>query len=676
MPGGKDPETRVQELRQLLDFHNYRYYVRDEPAISDHEYDELLRELQELEEKYPDLASADSPTRRVGAPPAAEFAPVTHPLPLLSLANARDMGEIRDFNRRVSARAGRDRLDYVVELKLDGVAVALYYREGSLVQGATRGDGFQGEDVTANLRTIPSIPLRLQVSRPPEFLQVRGEVYMPRPAFAELNRVRQEQGEPVFANPRNAAAGSLRQLDSRITASRSLDLAAYGGAVIPGPGFSAQEEVLQFLQEAGFRVSPDYRLCRGIEEVIKVLETWNPERRQELPFDIDGLVIKVNELDLQEQLGATARSPRWAVAYKFTAAEAVTRIRDIAVRVGRTGVLTPTALLDPVNLAGSTVSRAVLHNQDFLEEKDIRLGDHVLIHKAGDVIPEVISVLPQHRTGREQPFRLPPDCPSCGSRVVRPPGEAHHRCLNVACPARLRESLLHFASRDAMDIDGLGPALVDQLLARGLVQNPADLYQLSLQDIRDLERMAEKSAQNLLQALDSSRERPWDRVLFALGIRFVGSGVARELARHFSSIDDLMEASSEELQALPGIGPRVAGSVVEFFSEPRNRQVVDELRRAGVNLGAREEAHASESAPLEGKTFVLTGTLSSMSRSQAQERLENLGARVSSSVSARTTCLVAGADPGRKLARARELGVAVLDEEEFRSLLRQHQAEA
>ncbi len=673
MAAGGDPEARAQELRRILECHNYRYYVRDDPVISDGEYDDLLRELQELEESYPELQSADSPTLRVGAPPAAEFPPVTHPLPLLSLANARDTGEIRDFHRRVSALAGRDELHYVVELKLDGVAVALYYRQGVLVQGATRGDGSQGEDVTANLRTIPSIPLRLRVDRPPEFLQVRGEVYLPRNALAQLNRVREEQGESPFANPRNAAAGSLRQLDSRITASRSLDLAAHGGAVIPGPGFATQEEVLQFLQEAGFKVSPDYRLGRGIEEVVQVLETWTPERRRELPFDIDGLVIKVNETALQEHMGATARSPRWAVAYKFTAAEAVTRIRDIVVRVGRTGVLTPTAWLDPVNLAGSTVSRAVLHNQDFLEEKDVRLGDYVRIHKAGDVIPEVIRVLPQYRTGQEKPFRLPEDCPSCGSRVVRPEGEAHHRCLNMACPARLRESLLHFASRDAMDIDGLGPALVDQLLERGMVKNPADLYRLTAEEIQKLDRIAEKSARNLLQALAASRQRPWDRVLLALGIRYVGSGVARELARHFSGIDELMEASVEKLQALPGIGPRVARSVTEFLAEPRNGQVVQALRQAGVNLGIRDEVSIHEPPPLAGETFVLTGTLSSMSRSQAQERLEELGARVSSSVSARTRYLVAGADPGQKLVRARELGVTVLEEEEFRKLLQQYQ---
>ena len=663
-----DPRQRIEELRRIIEHHNYRYYVLDAPEISDAEYDALLRELERLEEAHPELITPDSPTQRVGGEPLAAFATVEHPLPLLSLANAFTEEELLHFDRRVRELAGEERVEYVLELKIDGLAVALTYEEGTFVRGATRGDGYRGEDITANLKTIRSLPLRLQ-GEYPDLLEVRGEVFMPIEAYRRLNAAREERGEEPFANPRNAAAGSVRQLDPRIAASRSLDIFVYGIGISRGREFHTHGEVLAFLREAGFKVNSHYVLCQDIEEVLAVVRQWDPQRRRELPYEIDGLVVKVNSLALQERLGTTAKSPRWAIAYKFPAEQAVTTVEDIIVSVGRTGVLTPTAVLEPVRLAGTTVARAALHNLDYIREKDIRLGDRVLVQKAGDIIPEVVAVLPEARTGQEQEFQMPERCPACGAEVVRLPGEAAHRCTGMACPAQLQEGLLHFASRDAMAIDGLGPALIKQLVERGLVKSPADLYRLTREDLVGLERMGEKSAANLLAAIEASKERPWDRLLFGLGIRFVGSRVAQILAGHFPNLRALMASGEEELTAIPEIGPKVAASIRRFFAEPQNQGVVDALEAAGVNIGGKEKKEEGGSKPLAGKAFVLTGTLTRFTRSEAKELLEGLGAQVRGSVSAKTDYVVVGANPGSKLAKARELGIPLLTEEEFERLL-------
>jgi len=670
-----DPRQRVEELRRIIEYHNYRYYVLDKPEISDAEYDALMRELERLEEAHPELVTPDSPTQRVGGEPLEAFATVEHPIPLLSLANAFTEEELFHFDRRVRELTGEAKVEYVLELKIDGLAVALTYEGGIFVRGATRGDGYRGEDITANLKTIRSLPLRLQGEYPP-LLEVRGEVFMPVAAYRRLNAEREARGEEPFANPRNAAAGSVRQLDPRIAASRSLDIFVYGIGIARGREFHTHSEVLAFLQEAGFKVNGHYVLCQGIEEVLAAVRRWDPQRRRDLPYEIDGLVIKVNSLALQERLGATAKSPRWAIAYKFPAEQAVTTVKDIIVSVGRTGVLTPTAVLEPVRLAGTTVGRAALHNLDYIREKDIRLGDRVVVQKAGDIIPEVVAVLPEARTGEEKEFQMPERCPACGAEVVRLPGEAAHRCTGLACPAQLQEGLLHFASRDAMAIDGLGPALIRQLVERGLVKNPADLYRLTREDLVGLERMGEKSAANLLAAIEASKKRPWDRLLFGLGIRYVGSRMAQLLAGHYPSLRALMAAGEEELTAIPEIGPKVAASIVRFFAEPQNQAVIAALEKAGVNTGGKGEEREAGPKPLAGKAFVLTGTLARFTRSEAKELLESLGAQVRGSVSAKTDYVVVGANPGSKLTRARELGIPVLTEEEFEKLLAQWQSPA
>ena len=670
-----DPRQRVEELRRIIEYHNYRYYVLDKPEISDAEYDALMRELERLEEAHPELVTPDSPTQRVGGEPLEAFATVEHPIPLLSLANAFTEEELFHFDRRVRELTGEAKVEYVLELKIDGLAVALTYEGGIFVRGATRGDGYRGEDITANLKTIRSLPLRLQGEYPP-LLEVRGEVFMPVAAYRRLNAEREARGEEPFANPRNAAAGSVRQLDPRIAASRSLDIFVYGIGIARGREFHTHSEVLAFLQEAGFKVNGHYVLCQGIEEVLAAVRRWDPQRRRDLPYEIDGLVIKVNSLALQERLGATAKSPRWAIAYKFPAEQAVTTVKDIIVSVGRTGVLTPTAVLEPVRLAGTTVGRAALHNLDYIREKDIRLGDRVVVQKAGDIIPEVVAVLLEARTGEEKEFQMPERCPACGAEVVRLPGEAAHRCTGLACPAQLQEGLLHFASRDAMAIDGLGPALIRQLVERGLVKTPADLYRLTREDLVGLERMGEKSAANLLAAIEASKKRPWDRLLFGLGIRYVGSRMAQLLAGHYPSLRALMGAGEEELTAIPEIGPKVAASIVRFFAEPQNQAVIAALEKAGVNTGGKGEEREAGPKPLAGKAFVLTGTLARFTRSEAKELLESLGAQVRGSVSAKTDYVVVGANPGSKLTRARELGIPVLTEEEFEKLLAQWQSPA
>lgn len=652
---------RIEELRSQLHYHNYRYYVLDDPVITDQEYDALMRELIALEEKYPELITPDSPTQRVGHAPLEQFAAVRHAQPMLSLANAFDEEELAAFVQRVYRQAGKE-VEFVCELKIDGLAVSLDYENGVFVRGATRGDGFEGEDITANLRTVRSIPLRLTR---PVTVNVRGEVYMPRQDFQRLNEERAAAGESLFANPRNAAAGSVRQLDPNITAGRRLDIFLYSLTMADGP--ATHFEAVQLLKELGFRTNPHIKLCRSLAEIEEYVAYWTA-RRGDLPYDIDGIVVKVNDLALQAQLGATARSPRWAVAYKFPAEQVVTKVLAIEVQVGRTGILTPLAHLQPVQVAGSTVSRATLHNADIVAQRDIRIGDYVVIQKAGDVIPEIVRSLPERRTGEEIPFTMPDECPACGSKVVRLPGEAATRCVNKACPAQQLERLIHFASRGAMDIEGLGPAIIEQLLQAGLIKGPADLYRLRKEDLVNLERFGEKSAQNLIDAIAASKHRPLSRLIFALGIRLVGQEVARELADHFPSIHALAQASEEELMAIPAIGEKIARSVVDFFSDPENQRLIAELEEVGVSLA--EAPVEPRADALAGLTFVVTGKLERFSRAEIEEYLRSLGASVTSSVSSRTDYLIAGERAGSKLDRARELGVAVLSETELVDFLR------
>lgn len=666
--------ARIEELRRQLEYHNWRYYVLDDPVITDGEYDRMLRELQSLEAAHPEYYAADSPTQRVGGAVRSDFGTVLHRVPLFSLANAFSADELLDFDRRVRELTGLGEVEYVVELKIDGLAVSLTYEEGRFTQGATRGDGVTGEDITGNLRTVRSLPLRLRQEKQtaPTLLEVRGEVFMPKEAFVELNGRREEAGEPVFANPRNAAAGSLRQLDTKVTASRALDIFVYGIGAAGGAAISTHWEWLLALKGWGFKVNPHIKLVRGITPAVEYCLAWQ-EERQELPYPIDGLVIKVNDLKLQRGLGSTAKSPRWAVAYKFPAEQAETTLGEIVVTVGRTGVLTPTALFDPpVQLAGTVVSRAVLHNEDIIRARDIRIGDVVRVEKAGDIIPEVVGSVPERRTGQEQLFVMPTSCPACGAEVVKLPGEVAWRCPNVSCPARLRESLLHFGSRGAMDIDGLGPAIIDQLLENGLVRNVADLYDLSESDLIQLPRMGTKSAANLIAAIAKSKNRSLDRVLFALGIRYVGATAAKTLAEHFDDMWALLAAKREELLTVAGIGDKVATSIQDFFREERNLSTVKRLAEAGVNM-ARVRPRAAASGNLSGKTFVLTGTLGSLNRSQAQTAIEERGGKVTGSVSRQTDFVVVGENPGSKLERAQALGINLLTEEEFLQLLAEQQ---
>ena len=662
-PDLEQARERIENLRREIEHHNHQYYVLDDPVIDDARFDRLMRQLEKLEKEYPELVTPYSPTRRVGGRPREGFSTVRHLAPMQSLANAFDEGELRDFDRRVRGALPEEEVEYVVELKFDGLAVSLYYEEGILVRGATRGDGEVGEEITENLRAVKSVPLRLL--KPAPALEVRGEVFMPKESFASLNEVNEEAGDKVFANPRNAAAGSLRQLDPKVTASRNLDLYVYGAGYSGGTVPGTHAALLEMLMELGFKVNRHRRLIKDLDELIAYCQDWQ-SKRYDLPYAVDGLVIKVNSLSQQERLGSTAKSPRWAIAYKFPPEQAVSHVRGIYVRVGRTGALTPTAELDPVRLAGSTVSRATLHNEDFIREKDIRVGDAVLVQKAGDVIPEVVAVLPEKRTGAELEWSMPSVCPACGSPVAREEGEAAVRCLSLSCPARLLEGLIHFASRGAMDIAGLGPAVLGQLAGAGLVQNPADLYHLRCEDLVPLERLGPKSAQNLLAAIEQSRRNPLPRLIFALGIRHVGARAARVLAQHFGSLDRLMAASEEELVAIPEIGPKIAGSITAFFAGEQNRSVIEKLVAAGVHTEARMERGTG--GPLSGKVFVLTGTMAGYTREEAKTLVENLGGRVASSVSKNTDYVVAGESPGSKYEKAVALGVTVLNEEEFREL--------
>ncbi len=661
----QDVKQRIEELRRLIEHHNYRYYVLDEPEISDAEYDRLMRELVRLEEENPQYASPDSPTQRVGGKRLEAFAPVVHSLPMLSLDNALIEAEMAEFDARTRKALGVEIVQYVCEPKLDGLAVELVYENGRLATASTRGDGTVGEDVTPNIRTIRSVPLVLRTDRPPQRLEVRGEVILSIEAFSKLNREREEKGEPTFANPRNAAAGSLRQLDPKVTAERPLDIFCYGVGQMVGITIESQWELLQRLRELGLKVNPLVRRCRGLQEVT----AYHAEmlgRRPSLPYEIDGIVVKVDRFDQQAELGIKSKSPRWAIAYKFPARQETTQVLDIIVQVGRTGALTPVAVMKPVRVGGVEVSRATLHNQDEIDRKDVRIGDWVVVQRAGDVIPEIVQVIASRRSGSERQFKLPENCPVCGSRTVRLEGEAVQRCINSACPAQVKERIIHFASKNAMDIEGLGEKVVDQLVEAGLVHDVADLYALKKEQLTALERFGEKSADNLIRAIEASKERPLDRVLFALGIRFVGEHLAGVLARAFGSMEKLAAASKEDLLQVYEVGPQVADSVADFFFSPQNQELIHRLRQAGVKMTPLSEPVGEQL--LAGKTIVFTGALTSLTRREAQELAERLGARAASSVSKKTDYVVAGADAGSKLTEARRLGIPVLTEEEFRKL--------
>ena len=664
-------KLRVEELRSLIAYHDYRYYVLDSPEISDAQYDELMRELRRLEERYPQLITPDSPTQRVSGQPVAAFGIVEHRLPLLSLANAFAEAELRAWHRRASALAGSDDFTLVCEPKMDGLAVALVYENGAFVQGATRGDGRRGENITENLRTIRSIPLRLGKDAPPRF-EVRGEVYMTKQGFERLNEERAGEGQPIFANPRNAAAGSVRQLDARITARRPLDVFIYALGWLEGASSPPTHcETLQWLSKLGFRINPNNVPVPGLDGAVRVCNEW-VGKRESLPYEIDGIVIKIDDLALQERLGVVGREPRWAIAYKFPPIQATTKLLDIGVNVGRTGSLNPYAVLEPVRVGGATVKLATLHNQDDIHRKDIRIGDTVIIQRAGDVIPQVVGPVVSLRTGKEKVYRTPKKCPVCGAPVRRLEGEAMSYCTNTACPAQAFRLLGHFVSRGAMDIDGIGESLAAALLKASLVKDPADLYFLKKEQLLGLERLADKSAQNVLDAIERSKQRPLSRVVFALGIRHVGSEMADRLAEHFGSIDALAAATVEDLESVPTVGPKIAQSVRAYFDDEDNRRIIEKLRQADVRLA--EERAAREEGPLRGLTFVVTGTLSAFTREEAEERVRELGGSAASSVTRKTDYVVVGESPGSKAQKAQEYGVKTLTEEEFLSMLRRTNA--
>jgi DNA ligase (NAD+) len=667
-----DPPRNVLEevlrLRREIDRHNHHYYVLDSPLISDAEYDQLFRRLQSLEERYPQLQDPSSPTQRVGAPPLERFETIPHTLPMLSLSNANSWEELVEFHERtVRFLKPQTPLHYVAELKLDGIAVELTYLQGILTVGSTRGDGVNGENITQNLRTIKAIPLRLVGSNQnsiPTLLEVRGEVILSKEGFRKLNQEREENGEASFANPRNAAAGSLRQLDSAVTSRRPLDIYFHGVGSLEGPAASTHSDLLAMMRGWGLKTNPHNRLCRTLEELL-AYHSEMEKKRESLPYEIDGVVVKVNSLDFQKRLGEISRSPRWAIAYKFKPRQATTRILAIAPQVGRTGTLTPVAELEPVSVAGVTVRNASLHNMDEIERKDIRIGDSVLIERAGDVIPYVVKVNTEFRTGNERKFQMPQRCPMCGAEVVRETGEVAYRCVGVSCPAKLKEGILHFASKNALNIDGLGEKLVHQLIDKRLVRNFADLYHLTEDLLINLDRMGKRSAQNLVGAIQKSKDSSLPRLIYGLGIRHVGEHMAKILSSEFGSLDELSSATEEKLLSVSGIGPEVARAIVRFFCQKTNRDVVEKLKSVGIRFSDQPQAGGE----LAQVTFVLTGSLSSMSRSEAKERIEKKGGRVLSDVSLATDFVVIGSQPGSKLKRAQSLGVRVINERDFLSMI-------
>ncbi len=671
MPAGsKTLPQKLEALRDKIRYHEHRYYVLDDPELTDAEFDRLMDEVIELEKKHPELVTPDSPTQRVGGQVSGQFASVQHSTPMLSLAKTTSEAELRDWERRIHDLTGITKVDYVCELKLDGMSMALRFDVGRLALGITRGNGTAGEDVTANVRTIRSIPLNIPAQQlkkaglPPAF-EVRGELLMPSTSFVRMNEEQEEKGLPKFANPRNATAGTVRQLDPSITARRRLDFFAYGLLVGGRTIFDRHSEALKALLDAGFKVNPNHRLVHSIDEVWEFITKWEG-KRDRLPYETDGIVVKVDRIGLQQELGFTGKAPRWAIAYKYAARSGETQIEDIQVQVGRTGKLTPVAWLKPVPIGGTTVSRATLHNMDEIERLGVRIGDWVLVERGGDVIPKVVKVLEDKPRGRRH-FHMPERCPVCGGHVVRAEGEADHRCINANCPAKLRESIRHFASRGVMNIEGMGDSLVNQLVESGMVKNVADIYQLTEEKLLKLERMGKKSAQNILSEVENSKKLPLDKVIYGLGIPFVGERTAQFLADHYGSMDALMKASEEELQEVNEIGPRVSAAIREFFDEPKNVALVDRLREAGLTFTGHKKQRGTT---LAGKTFVLTGTLARHTRDEAKQLIEDAGGKVAGSVSKKTDYVVAGAEAGSKLDKARELGVAVIDEGEMEKLLK------
>lgn len=655
----EEAAKRIEELRQQIRYHEKKYYVDNDPQISDYEFDCLVKELEQLESLYPDLITPDSPTQRVGEQPVEGFPSVVHSIPMLSLDNCYNQEEFLEFVQRIEKLLPGEKIEFVTELKIDGLGIAIIYRGGHFAQAITRGDGFRGDDVSANVKTIRSLPLSIPLQAE---VEVRGEIYLPFSSFEKINQEREVKGESLFANPRNAAAGTIRLLDPREVAQRNLDVFLYY-IFVNGQSQESQWQNLQLLKELGFKINPHVRLCGSVKEVIDYYEYWK-DKRDDLDYDVDGIVVKVNSTRQQQALGSTAKFPRWAIAYKFPARQATTKIIDIKVQVGRTGALTPVAILEPVQLSGTTISRSTLHNEEEIRRKDIRIGDYVLIERSGDVIPKVVSVMKERRTGQEKPFSFPTRCPVCGSPVFKPEGEVISRCINPSCPARLRESLLHYASRRAMNIEGLGEALVDQLLAQKLVQSIPDLYHLKKEDLVKLERMGPKSAQNLLDQIEASKHQDLARLLYALGIRYVGERTAQTLAEHFQSLEALSKASLEELLALPDIGPKVAESIVFFFQQKENQELIRRLKEAGVRGEAKVTTEPT-AQPFAGLTFVLTGELEHYTRDEAREIIERLGGRVTSSVSRKTSVVIVGRNPGSKLQKAKDYNITIWDEEEF-----------
>jgi len=659
------PREEIERLRKLILHHDRKYYVDASPEISDSEYDRLYRQLRDLEQKHPELITPDSPTQRVSGEPLKSFAVVRHRVPMQSLDNTYSADELREFDARIKRFVSEPQVAYLVELKFDGVSVSLTYENGRLVQGATRGDGEQGDDITANLKTIRGIPLRLAPPAP-KLVEVRGEVYMPRKAFEALNREKKKAGEPLFANPRNGTAGTLKQLDPRVVAQRNLAIFCYGVGALEGAHFSTQMETLKRLSVWGLPVNPHHRCCADIDEAIQFCDSWESKRKK-LEVETDGMVVKVDDLALQRRLGSTSKAPRYMIAYKFPAERAVTRLREIEVNVGRTGTLTPVACLEPVFLAGTTVSRASLHNEDEIQRKEIRVGDWVVIEKAGEIIPQVVEVVKSRRTGHEKIFHMPERCPACGSRVTRDPEEVAVRCGSLRCPAQLKEGLIHFAQRTAMDIEGLGDALAEQLVDHRLVQDVGDLYFLTQERLLELERMGKKSADNLLQAIQASQEKGLARLIFGLGIRHVGSAGAEALARHFGSLDKIERAGPETLMGQSDVGPVMAASIHDFFRSPENRKVLEKLRKAGVGFEERKGNRLSRR--MEGQVVVFTGELRRCSRPEAEDLVRVHGGAAGSAVTRKTTLVVAGETPGSKYEKAKALSVRIIDEDEFLKMI-------
>lgn len=661
-PSLKEARVRIKKLREDIKFHEKKYYVDNDPQISDYEFDLLVKQLQALEAQFPDLITPESPTQRVGEQPLEGFASVEHSSPMLSLDNCYSQQELKEFEERVRRIIPSQRLEYVAELKIDGLGISAIYRDGKYALAVTRGDGFRGDDVSSNVKTIKSLPLEIKDTRD---VEVRGEIYLPFESFHRINKEREEKGEALFANPRNAAAGSLRLLDPKEVASRRLDLFLYS-IFIDETELESQWESLNTLKDLGFKTNPHSHLCSSLDEVISIWGEWQ-EKRDSLDYDVDGVVVKVNSTAQRNELSTTAKFPRWAISFKFPARQATTRIKDIIIQVGRTGALTPVAILEPVKLSGVTIRSSTLHNEDEIKRTDTRVDDYVLIERSGDVIPKIVSVMKERRTGKEDKFKFPPKCPKCNSTTFRPEGEAISRCTNPSCPAKLKESLLHFASRRAMNIEGLGTALLDQLLEKGLIKNIPDIYRLEHEDLANLERMGPKSSQNVLDEIEKSKKRDLSRLIFAIGIRFVGERTSQILASHYKSLDRLSQTSYDDLIQIKDVGPKVGESVVFFFKQPENIELLRQLKKAGLTLTAEEEEIGEK--PLADQTFVLTGKLETLSRDKAAEIIEKMGGKVSSTVSRQTNYVIIGESPGSKLTRARELGIPTIDEKEFLKVL-------